>query len=156
MINMQVMIHNISITVFEKNESYLNNILNSIEKLLPIDFNKEKIVKRIELIETHEEQVRPLILHCKYCKSWFESDKFNYLCPVCGNDRIYAAYLCINCQKWYFKNEPSEDYYCKNKKCEGIRLIRREREEIKHNLNQKGTLLRKYEIKNKKFSILDS
>jgi len=118
--------------------------------------NKDKIVKRIELIETHEGQERPLILHCKYCKSWFESNNFNYLCPVCDHDQIYAAYHCINCQKWYFKNEPGDDYYCKNKKCEGVRLVRREKEEIRHILNQKGKLLRKYEIKKRKFSILDS
>lgn len=118
--------------------------------------NKDKIVKRIELIGTQDGQVRPLILHCKYCKSWFESNNFNYLCPVCDHDQIYAAYHCLNCQKWYFKNEPSDDYYCKNKKCEGVRLVRREKEEIRHILNQKGNLLRKYEIRNKKFSILDS
>jgi len=38
------------------------------EKIRLKIINKEKIVKRIELIETHEGQVRPLILHCKYCK----------------------------------------------------------------------------------------
>ncbi|MHA1478170.1 MAG: hypothetical protein ACTSPU_08220, partial [Promethearchaeota archaeon] len=81
---------------------------------------------------------------------------FNYLCPVCDHDQIYVAYHCLNCQKWYFKNEPSDDYYCKNKKCEGVRLVRRKKEEIRHILNQKGNLLRKYEIRNKKFSILDS
>lgn len=118
--------------------------------------NKDKIIKRIQLIETQEEQVRPLILHCKYCKSWFESNDFNYLCPVCNHDQIYAAYHCINCQKWYFKDEPSENYYCKNKKCEGVRLVRREKEEIRTILNQKGKHLRKYEIRNRKFSILDS
>ncbi|GAH18124.1 unnamed protein product, partial [marine sediment metagenome] len=118
--------------------------------------NKDKIIKRIELIETQDERVRPHILHCKYCKSWFESNDFNYLCPVCNHDQIYAAYHCINCQKWYFKDEPSENYYCKNKKCEGVRLVRREKEEIRTILNQKGKHLRKYEIKNRKFSILDS
>ena len=118
--------------------------------------DKDKIIKRIELIETRQGRVNPLILHCKYCKSWFESNEFNYICPVCNHDQIYAAYHCINCQKWYFKDEPSENYYCKNKKCEGIRLVRREKEEIRTILNQKGLHLRKYEIKNKKFSILDS
>ncbi|MHA1472260.1 MAG: hypothetical protein ACTSQW_04090, partial [Promethearchaeota archaeon] len=117
---------------------------------------KDKIIKRIELIETKEGQVRPLILHCKYCKSWFESSDFNYLCPVCNHDQIYAAYHCINCQKWYFKDEPSENYYCKNNKCEGVRLVRREKEEIRTILNQKGKHLRKYDNRNKKFSILDS
>jgi hypothetical protein len=117
--------------------------------------NKDKVIKRIELIETQEGQVRPLILHCKYCKSWFESKDFNYLCPVCDHDQIYAAYHCINCQKWYFKDEPRDDYYCKNKKCEGVRLVKREKEEIVNILNKEGKLLRKYEIRNKKFSILD-
>jgi len=117
--------------------------------------NKDKIDKRIELIETQEGLVRPLILHCKYCKSWFESNDFNYLCPVCNHDQIYAAYHCINCQKWYFKDEPSENYYCKNKKCESVRLVRREKEEIRTILNQNGTHLRKYDIRNRKFSILD-
>jgi len=116
--------------------------------------DRDQIIKRIELIETKDEQQRPLILRCKYCRSWFESDKFNYICPVCELDQIYVAYNCMNCGKWYFKDEPSDDYYCKNKKCQGVRLIKREKEEIKDILNQEGKLLRKYEFKNKKFSIL--
>ena len=60
----------------------------------------------------------------------------------------------MNCGKWYFKDEPSDDYYCKNKNCQGVRLIKREKEEIKDILNQEGKLLRKYEFKSKKFSIL--
>jgi hypothetical protein len=133
---------------------YRRNI--KIEKSRINITKKDKIIKRIALIETQEERVRPLILHCKYCKSWFESSDFNYLCPVCNHDQIYAAYHCINCQKWYFKDEPSENYYCKNKKCEGVRLVRREKEEIRTILNQKGKHLRKYDNRNKKFSILDS
>ena len=132
---------------------YRRNTLAEKSRLKNI--NKDKIVKRIELMETQENQVRPLILHCKYCKSWFESANFNYLCPVCNHDQIYAAYHCINCQKWYFKDEPSENYFCKNKKCEGVRLVRREKGEIKAVLNEKGIYLRKYEPGNRKFSILD-
>ncbi len=116
--------------------------------------DKDQIIKRIEIIEPKDEQQRPLILHCKYCRSWFESNKFNYICPVCEHDQIYVAYNCMNCGKWYFKDEPSDDYYCKKKNCQGVRLIKREKEEIKDILNQKGKLLRKYEFKSKKSSIL--
>ncbi len=127
---------------------------SNVEKLRLKHIDKDQIIKRIELIETKDEQQRPLILHCKYCRSWYESDKFNIICPVCEHDQIYVAYNCMNCGKWYFKDEPSDDYYCKNKKCQGVRLIKREKEEIKDILNKEGKLLRKYEFKNKRFSIL--
>lgn len=126
----------------------------NVEKIRLKNIDKDQIIKRIELIETKDEQQRPLILHCKYCRSWFESNKFNYMCPVCEHDQIYVAYNCINCGKWYFKDEPSDDYHCKNKNCQGVRLIKREKEEIKDILNQEGKFLRKYEFKSKKFSIL--
>ncbi len=127
---------------------------SNAEKIRLKHIDKDQIIKRIELIETTNEQQRPLTLHCKYCRSWFESNKFNYICPVCEHDQIYVAYNCMNCRKWYFKDEPSDDYYCKNKKCQGVRLIKREKEEIKDILNKEGKLLRKYEFKNKRFSIL--
>jgi len=125
------------------------------EKLRLKELDKEKVIKRIEVIETPEENKNPLILHCKYCQSWFESSKFNYMCPKCDHDQIYIAYNCINCGKWYFKDKPGENFYCKNKKCRGVRLVRREIEEIKELLKEKGIFLRKFEYKNKKFSILD-
>ncbi|MHA1509826.1 MAG: Ig-like domain-containing protein, partial [Promethearchaeota archaeon] len=53
------------------------------EKLRLKDLEKEQVIKRIEIIETPEEHKNPLILHCKYCQSWFESSKFNYMCPKC-------------------------------------------------------------------------
>jgi len=136
-------------TVWIKNRKNSN-----AEKIRLKYIDKDQIIKRIELIETKDEQQRPLILHCKYCRSWFESNKFNYICPVCEHDQIYVAYNCMNCGKWYFKDEPSDDYYCKNRNCQGVRLLKREKEEIKDILNQEGKLLRKYEFKSKKFSIL--
>ena len=117
------------------------------------DIDKNQIIKQIELIEAQDELQRPLILHCKNCKSWFESNKFNFICPICEYDQIYVAYNCMNCGKWDFKDEPSEVYHCK--KCEGVRLVRREKEEINNILGQEGKFLRKFEFKNKKFNILD-
>jgi len=125
------------------------------EKLRLKELDKEQAIRRIEIIETPEEGKNPLILHCKFCQSWFESSKFNYMCPKCHHDQIYVAYNCINCGKWYFKDEPGESFYCKNKKCRGVRLVRRDIEETKSLLKEKNIFLRKYEDKNKKFSILD-
>ena len=71
------------------------------------------------------------------------------------HDQIYVAYNCINCGKWYFKDKPEENFYCKNKKCRGVRLVRREIGEIKESLKENGIFLRKFENKSKKFSILD-
>jgi len=122
------------------------------EKLKLKELEKEQIIKRIEIIIASEESENPLVLHCKYCQSWFESSRFNYMCPKCDHDQIYVAYNCINCGKWYFKDKPEENYYCKNKKCQGVRLIGRE---IKELLKEKGIFLRKFESKSKKFSILD-
>jgi len=125
------------------------------EKLRLKELDKEQVIKRIEIIETSGEHKNPLILHCKYCQSWFESSKFNIMCPKCDHDQIYIAYNCINCGKWYFKDEPGENFYCKNKKCKGVRLVEREIEEIKNLLKENGIFLRKFEYKDKKFSILD-
>ena len=126
------------------------------EKIRLNHIDKDQVIKRIELIETQEDQNKPLIIHCKYCGAWFESDKFNYMCPICEHDQIYVAYNCINCGKWYFKDKTSNEYYCKNKSCKGVRLVKREKEEVQNILSKKGIFLRKYEPKKKKFSILDS
>ena len=125
------------------------------EKIRLKDIDKEQIIKRIELFESNGTANRPLILHCKFCKSWFESNRFNYICPVCEHDQIYAAYNCLNCRKWYFKDEPGDNYYCPNKKCKGIKLVRREIEEVKEILGNKGTFLREFHQRKSKFSILD-
>jgi len=114
---------------------------------------KDQDKERIELIEPEGEIIRPYTLHCRFCKSWFESNTFNYICPVCDHDQIYAAYNCINCGRWYYKDEPGEHYFCK--KCEGVRLIRRDIEEVKGILGKEGKVLRKFEYRKKKFSILD-
>ena len=126
------------------------------EKIRLSQIDRDQAIKRIELIESYDEAGKPLTLHCKFCKSWFEADKFNYLCPVCDHDQIYLAYNCINCGKWYFKDDPSSQYYCKNKNCKGIRLVRREKVEVQEILSKDGIFLRKYEPRKKKFSILDS
>jgi len=120
-----------------------------------IGLDKIQKMRMVELVKLEEERSRPLILYCKYCKSWFESNKFDYICPICEHDQIYAAYNCINCNKWYFKDEPAEDYYCKSKTCKNIRLFRRKGEEIKEILEKERTILRKFDRKKKKFSILD-
>ncbi|NVM16605.1 MAG: S8 family serine peptidase [Candidatus Lokiarchaeota archaeon] len=126
------------------------------EKIRLNHIDKEQIIKRIELIESHEDQDKPIVLHCKYCGAWFESDKFNYYCPVCEHDQIFVAYNCISCGKWYFKDEPSNEFYCKNKRCKGVRLVKRDKEEVQNILSKEGIFLRKYEPKKRKFSILDS
>ncbi|MFW9950555.1 MAG: hypothetical protein ACFFKA_10585, partial [Candidatus Thorarchaeota archaeon] len=127
----------------------------SAEEIRLKDIDKDQILKRIELFESGNLIERPIILHCKFCKSWFESSKFNYICPVCEHDQIYVAYNCMNCNKWYFLDEPGDNYFCKNKKCRGVKLIRRELEEVKEILGNKGILLRKYEQKKNRFSILE-
>jgi Zn finger protein HypA/HybF involved in hydrogenase expression len=105
-------------------------------------------------LELGEERRRPLTLYCRYCKSWFQSSKFDYICPHCEHDQIYVAYNCLNCGKWYFKNEPAQDYYCSNKKCEGVRLIRREKSEVEDILAKEGNVLKTFKKKSKKFSVL--
>ncbi|MFX1477188.1 MAG: S8 family serine peptidase, partial [Promethearchaeota archaeon] len=99
-----------------------------IEKMRLSDVDKDQIIKKIEVITQDEELKRPLTLYCKHCKSWFSSMEFDIICPICEYDQIYATYICTNCNSYYFKEEPGENYYCKNKNCRGIRLIRREKE----------------------------
>ncbi len=135
---------------FEKIREY------QTEKIRLKDIDRDQIIKRIELIKLEEEIKRPLTLHCKYCKSWFSSESFDIICPICERDQIYAAYICQNCGRSYFKDEPSENYYCKNKICGGVRLIRREKEDIQDLLAKKGIFLRKFKKRIKKFSILDN
>ena len=127
-----------------------------IEKARLKQIDKDQVIQRIELLEHKEELKRPLILYCKYCRSWYFSEKFDIFCPKCEHDQIYTAYNCQNCGKWYYKDEPSENYYCKRKSCSGIRLIRREKEYIQELLAKKGKVLKKFEKKRKKFSILDN
>ncbi|MFX1365279.1 MAG: S8 family serine peptidase [Promethearchaeota archaeon] len=119
------------------------------------DADKIQVIKQIDLIENKEELSRPLILYCKSCKSWFYSPKFSIICPECEYDQIFAAYNCLNCGKFEFFDEPGENYYCRNKSCEGVRLIRRETEEIRNILKEKGKLLREFKPKKNKYSILD-
>ncbi|MFX1454051.1 MAG: S8 family serine peptidase [Promethearchaeota archaeon] len=126
------------------------------EKIRLKDVDKDQIIKKIELIGLDEELNRPLTLHCKYCKSWFSSDSYDIICPVCGRDQIYATYICENCGRYYYKDEPGENFYCKNKNCHGVRLFRREKEEIREMLAEKGIFLREFEKKGKKFSILNN
>jgi hypothetical protein len=123
------------------------------EKIRLKYIDKDQVIKRIEIIES--EVNRPLILHCKYCKAWFYSSKNKYICPICERDQLYIGYNCINCGKWYFKDDPDEDFYCKNSKCAGVKLIKRELNEIKDILGNEGIFLREYKLKKKGFSILD-
>ncbi|MFX1504376.1 MAG: hypothetical protein ACFFDH_25680, partial [Promethearchaeota archaeon] len=140
----------------KKGKMWIGRIKDSrAEKIRLQNIDKDQVIKRIELIEPEVEESRPLILYCKFCRSWFESMKFDIMCPNCEHDQIYAAYNCPNCGKWSWKDEPGENYYCKNKKCEGVRLIRREKEEIKELLANEGKFLREFKSKKKKFSVLD-
>jgi len=126
------------------------------EKIRLKVIDRDQKIKRIELIALAEELKRPLTLHCKYCKSWFSSEDFDIICPVCERDQIYATYICQNCGKTYFKDEPGENFYCKNKTCGGVRLFRREKEDIQDILAKKGVFLRVFKKKSNKFSILDN
>lgn len=124
------------------------------EKVRLNGIEKDQVIKRIELITPEEELKRPLTLYCKFCKSWFSSSDFKIICPVCEHDQLYAAYNCLNCENWFFKEESRENYYCE--KCEGVRLVRREKEEVQEILARKGIYLREYEDKSKKLTtILD-
>jgi DNA-directed RNA polymerase subunit RPC12/RpoP len=138
----------------KKGKIWINRIRNGKAEKIRLDsIDKDQAIKRVELIEAEFESERPLTLHCKFCKAWFESKDFNYICPVCEHDQLYVAYFCINCGKLHLKDEPGENFSCK--KC-GVKLIRREIEEIRDILSQDGKLLRKFEYKKKKFSILDT
>lgn len=127
-----------------------------VEKIRLSDIDKDQTIKRIELVEPEEELKKPLTLYCKYCRSWFTADKFDIFCPKCDHDQIYAAYNCLNCGRWWWKDEPGENFYCKSKGCKGIRLIRRDKKDVQELLAQKGKILRKFDRKRKKFSILNS
>ncbi len=138
----------------KKGKLWINRLRNiNAEDLRIKDIDKDQVIKRIEIIESEFTQERLLTLHCKYCDSWFESKNFDYICPVCEHDTLYVAYNCLNCNKWYFKDDPADNYYCK--KCKGVKLIPREKEEVKDILAKEGYVLRKFEHKSKKFSILD-
>ncbi len=125
------------------------------EKIRLKNVDKDQIIKKIELIKQNDEFKRPLTLYCKSCKSWFVSSKFNIICPVCEHDQIYAAYSCEHCGRWWWKDEPGENYYCKNKSCNGVRLIRKEKDDVQKLLAKEGKFLRKFKIKENKHSILD-
>ena len=142
----------------KKGKFWIAKIRNvRVERIRLRDIDKDQVIKRIDLIEQEEELKRPLALYCKSCRSWFwaKATDFDIICPVCEHDQIWVAYKCSNCGKFYLKTEPRENYYCKNKGCKGVRLIRREKEEIQDFLSQEGKILRKFERKKKKFSILD-
>ncbi|MFX0038492.1 MAG: S8 family serine peptidase [Candidatus Heimdallarchaeota archaeon] len=139
-----------------KGKIWIQNIRNvRAEKIRFKDVDKDQVKKRIDLIEQNEELKKPLTLYCKSCKSWFLSKKFDIICPVCEHDQIYAAYNCSNCGNWTLKDEPGQNYYCKNKKCEGVRLVRKDKEEIEEILAEEGKFPREFKSKKKKFSILD-
>ncbi|NVM34095.1 MAG: S8 family serine peptidase [Candidatus Lokiarchaeota archaeon] len=140
----------------KKGKVWIENIKNArVEKVRLKDIDKDQVIKHIELIEDQEELTRPLTLYCKSCRSWFLAMKFDMVCPECEHDQIYAAYNCSNCGKFQFFDEPGENYYCKSKSCEGVRLIRRETDEIQKILNKEGKVLRQFKTKKRKFSILD-
>ncbi|MFW9881197.1 MAG: Ig-like domain-containing protein, partial [Candidatus Thorarchaeota archaeon] len=146
----------IYIIVEKKGKEWIGRIKDSrAEKIRLREIDRDQVIKRIESIEPEIEESRPLILYCKFCRSWFESMKFDIICPICNRDQIYAAYNCSNCGKWTWKDEPGENYYCKNKKCEGVRLIRKEKEKIQELLANEGIILREFKRKKEKFSILD-
>ena len=140
----------------KKGKVWVENLKDTrAEKVRLKDIDKDQVIKRIDLMEHEEEFKRPLTLYCKSCRSWFVSTKFNIICPECEHDQIYAAYNCTNCGKFQYFDEPGENYYCKSKTCEGVRLVRREKEDIQEILAKEGKILRKFKSKKKKFSVLD-
>lgn len=141
-----------------RGKSWINRIKNyNAEKKRLDQIDRDQAIKRIEILEKEEELERPLTLHCKFCKSWFLNDDFDMICPNCGHDQVYAAYNCVNCGEWYLKDEPSLEYMCPNKKCEGVRLIRRSQEDVRETLAEEGLFPQEFEKKKKddKYSILD-
>ncbi len=145
----------IGLIIFLKGRTWNKRLtVNNVEKIRLKSIDKDQIIKRIQVMEA-DELTRPLIVHCRYCKSWFSADRYSYICPSCEHDQLFVAYNCLNCGKWYFKDEPGEHYYCKNKTCQGVRLVRREKQEIMDILAKEGKILKKYDKKNKKFSVLD-
>lgn len=127
-----------------KNRSIINKIKRIREK-------EDKITKKVE---RHQDlpSDKPLTLYCKYCDSWFYSNNFDIICPSCGRDQIYAAYKCLNCGRWYFKEKPGV-YYCKE--CDGIKLIKREKEEMQEIIGRKyKKVLKKFENKRSEDKII--
>jgi len=126
-----------------------------IEKVRTSHLNLEEAKSKIQMISPETELARPHTLYCKFCKSWYSSREFDIMCPQCDHDQIFAAYNCTSCNKWYYKENPGEDYYCK--KCSGVRLIRQEREVVEGILEQEGKIVRDYVFKKdqKGYSILD-
>ncbi len=153
-----------------------------VQKIKSFSFEKERIkaidrdqaVKQIQEVENVQLNY-PLTLHCKFCNSWYSTDQFDIMCPNCDHDQIYAAYNCLNCKKWYFENTPGENYYCPqctpkviektgkrfwqrkrviNERA-GIKLVRREKEDVEEILAQDGKILKEFEVKKKRAGILD-
>jgi DNA-directed RNA polymerase subunit RPC12/RpoP len=123
--------------------------------LKSLNYKKKNVELKnaIKQLEKTQEN-KPLILHCKYCKSWYYSNKdFDIICPNCGRDQLYAAYNCINCEKWYFKDTPNEDYICNS--C-NVKLLKQDKEMLQDLIHEKGKILREYKKKKEDFSILDS
>jgi len=110
-------------------------------------------IKNIKELESSQ-ATKPLTLYCKYCDSWFYSDKdFDIICPLCGHDQIYAAYNCLNCGKWNIRDSPSQDYDCS--RC-GVRLFKQSKEKIQDILiRDKEKALLEFKKKKSEFSILD-
>jgi DNA-directed RNA polymerase subunit RPC12/RpoP len=123
------------------------------EKIKQEETKKLDAMKKIKELE-QEQYKKELTLHCKYCDSWFSSSKFDIVCPNCQRDEVYVAYNCINCGKWTLKDKPSTDYKCPN--CEGVKLVRRDKEEIEEILgSKKRKVLQEFNKKKDKFSLLD-
>jgi DNA-directed RNA polymerase subunit RPC12/RpoP len=123
------------------------------EKIKQEKTEKLDVMKKIKELE-QEQHKKELTLHCKYCDSWFSSSKFDIVCPNCQRDEVYVAYNCINCGEWTHKNEPGTDYECSN--CAGVKLVRRDKKEIKEILgSQKRKVLQEFNKKKDKYSLLD-
>ncbi len=153
----------VSIFIIYKSALYLIGIRNKIisrerikqDSILRTLMTKKKssdIIAEIKYLEKTQAE-NPLILYCKYCKSWFYTNKkYDIICPICEKDQIYAAYNCINCDKWYFKDKPDTNYYCDE--C-NIKLLKQDKEIIENLIHEKGKILQEYTKKKDQFSILD-
>jgi Zn finger protein HypA/HybF involved in hydrogenase expression len=178
-----IIIGTISCIILIKNQKFRENIVfyRKLEKESGELKDKKHIRSLIEDVEA-EELERPITLYCKRCKSWFSTEvkNFDIMCPECGMDQIHVAYNCLHCHQWFFKDEPRENYYCpkctpskkiksgdskkylifpKKEKIintnEGIRLIRRKREDVDNLLFEEGKFLKKFERKKQDFDILE-
>ena len=76
---------------------------------------RQHTIDVLDSLDKKVEAMIPMKLHCKSCKKWFSSNKFDIYCPSCGKDAIYIAKECPFCEKYYFFDLPGK-HECKKHK----------------------------------------